>query len=204
MDETDRFRVRTQVMKIFYEKKRHADDKNDAPSTPLQGQGSTRSPVKQQVKRFRLLPRGLQDLQAQSSSRRSGRPIEKQPPLPHAILEPHLDQPIAELANSVNSSAVVANQDHPEKETGQEGWQSLEPFPPACSTSTTGVYWPSIEDTSTFKRRTAKGKDKNKTTSQIRDSALDLSAGQLNPMVAMPDGAPPRTRILIHHYCKSA
>jgi hypothetical protein len=205
MDEADRFKVRTQVMKNFYEKKRQADDGNDAPAAPVLGQRSARSPIKQQVKRFRLLPRGLQDLQVQSSSRRLGEPFEEHPPqsIPAG---PHQDQPMLELTNNIYPSEGVMNQNQlSENETGQQDWQSLEPSRTADRTLSTEIFWTSIDkDSPTPQRRTWKGKDKNMTISQIRDSALDLSAGQLNPMAVLPDGGPPRTRMLIHHYCKSA
>ena len=173
IDEDDRFTVRSQVMKHSNQKKRHANDRD---GTPIVGGGSTTDPVKQHVKRFRLLPQGLQDLKEQSRLRTSGRTI------PNMNVQPSLS------GSHHNTSVSAVSSD---SFRGAEASNEI---------SGGGNNEGSLMAGSNRRLRKEKGKALNK--NQSRHSVLDLSAGQLNPLAVLPDGAPLRTRMLIHHYCK--
>jgi hypothetical protein len=199
--EDDRFIVRTQVMKHFYQKKRRAEDEG---GMPLAAGG----PIKQQVKRFRLLPQGLQDLKDQSRSRRSGGAIPDVDPFPEPFLSgSQHDMPAADMNTGLLQNVEGPNRaNHPDADAGDEGgWQFSEPWPYDIPRSMNEMPRTDInEDAARVmrNRRLPKGKGKALSTTQTRHSVLDLSASQFNPMAVLPDGAPPRTRMLIHHYCK--
>ena len=196
-------------MKHFYQKKRNAKEEDDT-----SGGGPTSGPAKQQVKRFRLLPQGLQDLQEQSRPRRSVRPISNVDPSSQSALSgfqhdtsegdmnSNLPQSV-EISNLVNQPGVDADAG---VGAGGGGWQFSEPWPYDIQISTNDI--PRTDGngyTARFgrDRQFSKGKDRALSTTRTRNSVLNLSAGQLIPLAVLPDGAPPRTRMLIHHYCKS-
>lgn len=165
INEEDRFTVRTQVMQNYYQKKSHAKCGNN--STPKTGglrgeHGARRTSARQQIKRFRLLPHGLQDLQPHSTP---CRPVKR--------LEPSSQRFLLQPNYEVSATDVNSNQH-------------------------------AVDDSLTLgsNRWKFQGAEKASSAFQARNSPLDLSEGRLNPMAVLPDGAPPRTRMLIHHYCE--
>lgn len=184
----DRVTVRKQAMKNNTNR-RSKGAKNQSESAQRNRQ-LTAAPVKQQseqTKKFRLLPRGLQDLQdtprAVVSSRR--RPFTIQS-VSYGTQQTPFD----------SSSAVDQPSPCSADVSDAEWWQNE-------------VYTAIDHEQYTFDqavpspfRSPNEESNRHVTTRPHLPDPLDRMAGNLNPMASLPDGAPIRTRILIHHYCQ--
>ncbi|KAL2069219.1 hypothetical protein VTL71DRAFT_15557 [Oculimacula yallundae] len=168
----DRLTVRKQAMKNNTNRRiKIAKDQSELP----QRKKTTAPPINQQseqTKKFRLLPRGLQDLQDMSKAVPSSRVV----PLPSG--------PLAQCTDAASFGSRPAGR--------------------MCTSSVVG------SSTGSWKRKQGstgvENEEYNRQVSvmQYLPVPLDRIAGRLNPMATLPDGAPERTRMLIHHYFQSS